>query len=69
VNTLADGARLAVWEISQPEESPLPWPLPWSLDGSDSFVVSADVLRESIEAGGFLTHDRKSRDSAPASRP
>jgi SAM-dependent methyltransferase len=55
--TLAEGARLAVWEICQPEEAPLPWPLPWSLDGSDSFVVSADVLRESIEAGGFSTHE------------
>jgi len=54
-DTLADGARLAVWEICQPRAAPLPWPLPWSLDGSDSFVVSADTLRDSIEAGGFAT--------------
>ena len=50
---LAPGARLAVWEICQPRQAGLPWPMPWSLDGTDSFVATADSLRASIEQGGF----------------
>jgi ubiquinone/menaquinone biosynthesis C-methylase UbiE len=52
---LAPGARLAVWEIVQPRPADLPWPMPWSLDGTDSFVVTAGSLRASIEQGGFTT--------------
>ena len=51
--SLAPGARLAVWEVCQPHQAGLPWPMPWSLDGTDSFVVTADALRASIEQGGF----------------
>jgi len=50
---LAPGARLAVWEVCQPSQADLAWPMPWSLDGTDSFVVSADSLRASIEQAGF----------------
>ena len=59
---LAPGARLAVWEIVQPQAGDLPrptptlpWPMPWSLDGRDSFVVTAGSLRGAIEEGGFST--------------
>jgi SAM-dependent methyltransferase len=54
---LAPGARLAVWEIVQPRAADLPWPMPWSLDGTDSFVVSAESLRGAIEEGGFSTSE------------
>lgn len=50
---LAPGARLAVWEICQPSTELLHWPMPWSLDGTDSFVVSAESLLASIETAGF----------------
>jgi SAM-dependent methyltransferase len=50
---LAAGARLAVWEVCQPSRTDLPWPMPWSLDGTDSYVVTADSLLASIEDGGF----------------
>jgi SAM-dependent methyltransferase len=50
---LAPGARLAVWEVCQPRPADLAWPMPWSLDGSDSFVVTADALRAAIEQAGF----------------
>jgi SAM-dependent methyltransferase len=50
---LAPGARLAIWEVCQPRQAGLPWPMPWSLDGTDSFVVTADALRASVEQGGF----------------
>lgn len=52
---LAPGARLAVWEVCEPSPADLPWPMPWSLDGTDSFVVTADSLRSSIEQAGFTT--------------
>ena len=38
---LAPGARLAIWEVCQPRQAGLSWPMPWSLDGTDSFVVTA----------------------------
>ncbi len=50
---LQPGARLAIWEVCQPRQADLPWPMPWSLDGTDSFVVTAGSLRASIEQAGF----------------
>ncbi|MDL4821343.1 SAM-dependent methyltransferase [Actinomadura opuntiae] len=50
---LAPGARLAVWEACGSRD--LSWPMPWSLDGTDSFVVTADALHDSIEQAGFTT--------------
>jgi SAM-dependent methyltransferase len=50
---LAPGARLAIWEVCQPRQADLAWPMPWSLDGTDSFVVTAGSLRASIEQAGF----------------
>jgi SAM-dependent methyltransferase len=50
---LVPGARLATWEVCQPRPGNLSWPMPWSLDGTDSFVVSAESLRAAIEQGGF----------------
>lgn len=52
-NVLAPGARLAVWEVCANTERQPAWPMPWSLDGSDSFLVSSDDLRQSITAAGF----------------
>ena len=52
-NVLAPGARLAVWEVCTNTENQPAWPMPWSLDGSDSFLVSPDGLRQAITAAGF----------------
>jgi SAM-dependent methyltransferase len=52
---LAPGARLAIWEVCQPDRRQLAWPMPWSLDGSDSFLIDADSLRTSVEQAGFST--------------
>jgi cyclopropane fatty-acyl-phospholipid synthase-like methyltransferase len=54
---LVPGARLAVWEVCQPGQAGLPWPMPWSLDGTDSFVVTAGSLRASCEQAGFTARD------------
>jgi SAM-dependent methyltransferase len=50
---LVPGGRLAVWEVCQPGPGSLSWPMPWSLDGTDSFLVTPEVLRASIEEAGF----------------
>jgi SAM-dependent methyltransferase len=54
---LAPGARLAVWEVCQPDQASLSWPMPWSLDGTDSFVVTPGALHASIEQAGFSTSE------------
>jgi SAM-dependent methyltransferase len=50
---LAPGARFAVWEVCCTSETELPWPLPWSMDGTDSYVVTSDDLRDAILDAGF----------------
>jgi SAM-dependent methyltransferase len=50
---LAPGARFAVWEVCRATETEPPWPLPWSMDGSDSYLVSSDDLRNAIAGAGF----------------
>lgn len=52
---LTPGARLAVWEVCRPHRTALPWPMPWSLDGTDSFLVTAGSLHTSIEQAAFTT--------------
>ena len=50
---LEPGGRLAVWEVCRRGGPELVWPMPWSLDGTDSFVITSEALRGSIEAAGF----------------
>lgn len=50
---LRPGGRLAVFEVCRGADGEPTLPLPWSLDGSDSHLVSADDLRETIEDSGF----------------
>jgi ubiquinone/menaquinone biosynthesis C-methylase UbiE len=54
---LAAGARLAVWEVCQPSQADLSWPMPWSLDGTDSYLVTAEALLASIEGAGFTASE------------
>jgi sarcosine/dimethylglycine N-methyltransferase len=50
---LGTGARLATFEVCRTGDAVPALPLPWSLDGSDSFLATADELRRTIEASGF----------------
>ena len=50
---LRPGARFACFEVCRTGPGEPSLPLPWSLDGSDSFLVTADELRATIEASGF----------------
>jgi cyclopropane fatty-acyl-phospholipid synthase-like methyltransferase len=50
---LAPGGRLAVWEVCTTTGGQPAWPAPWSLDGSDSFLATADDLQDAITTAGF----------------
>ena len=47
------GARLATFEVCRTDEARPSLPLPWSLDGTDSYLVTAAELRDTIHASGF----------------
>ena len=51
---LRPGARLAVFEVCRTGSAEPALPLPWSIDGSDSFLATADELRDTIEGAGFV---------------
>lgn len=54
---LRPGARLAIFEVCRGSDAEPALPLPWSLDGSDSFLTTADELREAVQDGGFEVVD------------
>ena len=51
---LRPGARFATFEVCLSDSQPTP-PLPWSLDGTDSYLATAEQLRDTIAASGFET--------------
>jgi sarcosine/dimethylglycine N-methyltransferase len=50
---LRPGARLATFEVCRAGAATPAPPLPWSLDGTDSFLDTAEQLRGTIESSGF----------------
>jgi sarcosine/dimethylglycine N-methyltransferase len=52
---LRPGARFATFEVCLVGEALPHLPLPWSLDGTDSYLVTADELRDTISSSGFET--------------
>jgi SAM-dependent methyltransferase len=54
---LADGGRLAIWDVTAGTPGPVSYPLPWADRPDRSHLVSAAELRATIEAAGFtITH-------------
>jgi hypothetical protein len=47
--------RFATFEVCLTGDSQPTPPLPWSLDGTDSYLATADQLRDTIAASGFET--------------
>jgi cyclopropane fatty-acyl-phospholipid synthase-like methyltransferase len=52
---LSPGARFATFEVCRTGATQPTPPLPWSLDGTDSFLATADQLRDTIATSGFET--------------
>jgi sarcosine/dimethylglycine N-methyltransferase len=50
-------ARFATFEVCLTGATQPTPPLPWSLDGTDSYLASADQLRDTIASSGFETLD------------
>jgi sarcosine/dimethylglycine N-methyltransferase len=50
---LRPGGRLAVFEVCRAGAAEPQPPLPWSIDGTDSYLVTPDELRSTIESSGF----------------
>jgi sarcosine/dimethylglycine N-methyltransferase len=50
---LRPGARLATFEVCRTDEGRPSLPLPWSLDGSDSFLATAEELCDTIRSSGL----------------
>ncbi|HEY3716624.1 MAG TPA: class I SAM-dependent methyltransferase [Jatrophihabitantaceae bacterium] len=46
-------ARFAIFEVCRNGDAEPTPPLPWSLDGTDSFLATAEELRSTIESCGF----------------
>jgi sarcosine/dimethylglycine N-methyltransferase len=51
---LADGGRLAIWDITDGERGALDYPLPWADQPGLSHVATADRLRAVLESSGFI---------------
>ena len=50
---LADGGRLAVWDIADGGRGDLDYPLPWADNALRSHLVTPDQLRTTVESAGF----------------
>lgn len=50
---LTPGAHFATFEVCRNGDTEPTPPLPWSLDGTDSFLATADELRDTIRSSGF----------------
>ena len=50
---LRPGAHFATFEVCRAGELEPALPLPWSMDGTDSFLATAEQLRETIRSSGF----------------
>jgi SAM-dependent methyltransferase len=50
---LADGGRLALWDITIGDHGELDYPLPWADEPARSHLVTPDELRAVVESAGF----------------
>ena len=50
---LADGGRLAIWDITDGEQGQLDYPLPWADESGLNHLATSDRLRCVIESSGF----------------
>ena len=64
---LADGGRLAMWDIAIGDRGELDYPLPWADHPARSHLVTPDELRAVVESAGFaVEHWNDLTDQAAA---
>ena len=64
---LADGGRLAMWDITIGDHRELDYPLPWADHPARSHLVTPDELRALVESAGFaVEHWNDLTDQATA---
>jgi SAM-dependent methyltransferase len=64
---LADGGRLAIWDITDGEQDELDYPLPWADQPELNHLATSDRLRGVIESSGFaIEHWNDLTDQAAA---
>lgn len=64
---LADGGRLAMWDITIGDHGELDYPLPWADHPARSHLVTPDELRAVVESAGFaVEHWNDLTDQAAA---
>lgn len=64
---LADGGRLAMWDIAIGDHGELDYPLPWADHPARSHLVTLDELRAVVESAGFaVEHWNDLTDQAAA---
>jgi SAM-dependent methyltransferase len=64
---LADGGRLAMWDITIGDHGELDYPLPWADQPARSHLVTPDELRAVVESAGFaVEHWNDLTDQAAA---
>jgi sarcosine/dimethylglycine N-methyltransferase len=51
---LADGGRLAIWDITEGERGELDYPLPWADQPGLNHLATSDGLRGVVESSGFV---------------
>jgi SAM-dependent methyltransferase len=56
---LADGGRLAIWDITIGEPGELDYPLPWADQPARSHLVTSEELRAVVESAGFAVEHWK----------
>ncbi len=50
---LRPGGRFAIYDIVAGNGHPLTFPVPWARDAADSFLVTADAMRQVLAQSGF----------------
>lgn len=54
---LRRGGRLAIFDVVEGNGMPLHFPVPWADVQAESFLLSADAMRATLEASGFLVRE------------
>jgi SAM-dependent methyltransferase len=66
---LRPGGRFGIYEQMRTGDGELPYPLPWALDGTTSFVETAEAYEAALRGAGFTVTSAQDRTEAVAGPP